>query len=122
MDRDGRTALRGIRYVDLVKRNKKLYLVTDYPEEYKEHLMYLFQNDFIKIFDGKGNLKFEGYYRNVKAINRNLLHVRNSNETTDIYIYVTQKDVFKKYSVDVLGKLEGEIKSSVPYKMLPEIV
>ena len=84
--------------------------------------MYLFQNDFIKIFDGKGNLKFEGYYRNVKAITRNLLHVRNSNETTDVYIYVTQKDVFKKYSVDVLGKLEGEIKSSVPYKMLPELV
>ena len=122
LDRDGRTALRGIRYVDLVKRNKKLYLVTDYPEGYKEHLIYLFQNDYIKIFDGKGNLKFEGYYRNVKAITRNLLHVRNSNETTDVYIYVTQKDVFKKYSIDVLGKIEGEVKSSVPYKMLPDLV
>ncbi|MBQ8418551.1 MAG: hypothetical protein IJX10_07995 [Phascolarctobacterium sp.] len=119
-DREGRTALRGIRYVDLVKRNKKLYLVVDYPEGYKEHLMYLFQNDYIKIFDRKGNTKFEGYYRNVKAITRNLLNVRNSREINDVAIYVTQKDVFKKFNVDVLGKLGGEVKSSVPFKMLSE--
>ena len=66
-------------------------------------------------------MKFEGYYRNVRAMTRNLLNVRNSNETKDVSIYVTQKDVFKKYNVDVLGKLGGEVKSSVPFKLISEL-
>lgn len=117
-DREKRTVLRGIRYVDLVKKNKKLYLVAPYPENYLEHVMYLFQNDYIKICDGKGNEKFTGFYRSIKAVTRNLLNVRGVYADKDEYIYVTQKDIFKKYDVDILGRLGGEIKSSAALEML----
>lgn len=119
-DREKRTALRGIRYVDLAKKNKKLYLAVPYPENYFEHVMYLFQNDYISISDAKGNEKFVGFYRSVKAVTRNLLNVRKVLSDVDEYIYVRQKDVFKKYDVDVLGRLGGEVKSSVPFRMLPQ--
>ena len=119
-DREKRTALRGIRYVDLVKKNKKLYLVAPYPENYLEHVMYLFQNDYIKICDARGNEKFAGFYRSIKAVTRNLINVRETHSDKDEYVYVTQKDVFKKYDVDVLGKLGGVVKGSVPFEVLPQ--
>ena len=119
-DWEKRTALRGIRYVDLVKRDKKLYLAVPYPENYLEHVMYLFPNDYIKICDAKGNEKFAGFYRSVKAVTRNLLNVRKVHAEEDEYVYVTQKDVFKKYDVDILGRIGGEVKSFVPLGILPQ--
>ncbi len=121
-DKEDRTAFRGIRYVDFVKKDKKLYLTVPYPENYLKHIMYLFPNDFIKIFDKQGILKFAGYYRSVRAVTRSLLNVRNGNENKDFAYYVTRKDVFKKYDVDVLGKLGGEVKSFKPFMMLEERV
>ncbi len=119
-DREKKTALRGIRYVDLVKKDKKLFLVASYPENYLEHVMYLFQNDYIKIFDAKGNEKFAGFYRSVKAVTRNLINVRRTHAEDDEFVYVTQRDVFKKYDVDVLGSIGGEVKSSVAFETLPD--
>ncbi len=119
-DKEGGTTFRGIRYVDLVKKNKKMYLAVPYPENYKEHVMYLFKNDYIRIFDGKDQLRFEGYYRSIKAVTRGLLIVRNNNANYDVSYYVTKKDDFKKYDVNILGKIGGEVRKSEPFMMLPE--
>ncbi|MBQ7318502.1 MAG: hypothetical protein IJW91_06255, partial [Phascolarctobacterium sp.] len=102
------------------KQDKKLYLNIPYPKNYREHMMYLFTNDYLRIFDDNGNLKLEGWYRSVRAITRSLLNVRSITGDKDIAYYVTRKDVFKKYYVDVLGKLGGEVKSFKPLTLLEE--
>ena len=120
-DEQNKTALRGIRYVDLVKRNKKLYLVTPYPEDYQEHVMYLFANDYVRLFDESNHLKFEGYFRSVKALTRNQLYFRKNNNSVDESpIAITKKLVVKKYNVDILGNLGGEVKCSEPFMLLIE--
>ena len=103
----GQTILRGIRYVDLQKKNKKLYIISSYPEDYKKHIMYLFANDYIKVFDKDGKIKFNGYYKNN---NSNILEEKT----------ISKKDVVKKYFVDILGKIGGEIKCSVPFLSLKD--
>ena len=119
-DNQNKTALRGIRYVDLVKRNKKLYLTTPYPAGYQEHVMYLFANDYVRIYDGRKRLKFEGYYRSIKAIKERRLYFKNNNSSSDIDKTIAQKDTIKKYNVDIIGNLGGEVKCSEPFMLLPE--
>lgn len=109
------TILRGIRYVDLKKKNKKLYLITPYPEDYQKHIMYLFANDYIKIFDNIGNIKFSGYYRGIKNSKANRIYCKNNNCNLMEDKTIGKKDVVKKYYVDILGKIGGEIKCSVPF-------
>lgn len=109
------TILRGIRYVDLKKKNKKLHLITPYPEDYQEHIMYLFANDYIKIFDNIGNIKFSGYYRGIKNSKANRIYCKNNNCNLMEDKTIGKKDVVKKYYVDILGKIGGEIKCSVPF-------
>ena len=119
-DKQNKTAFRGIRYVDLVKRNKKLYLVTPNPEDYQEHVMYLFANDYMRICDENNGLKYEGYYRSTKNVNRNLLYIRSNNSNSDEIVSITKKDKVKKYNVDILGNLGGEVKCSEPFMLLIE--
>ena len=118
--KDGKNNLRGIRYADLIKRDKKLYLKYPYPEDYKQHKMYLFANDYLEVFDGKGKLKFAGYYKSVHVINRATLYccITNSNIRQDCII--GKKDTIKKYSIDILGHKGGEIKCSAPFMLLTE--
>ena len=117
-DNQNKTALRGIRYVDLVKRNKKLYLATPYPAGYQEHVMYLFANDYVRIYDGRNRLKFEGYYRSTKNVKEKRLYFRNNNSSSDIDKTIAQKDTIKKYNIDILGNLGGEVKFSEPFMLL----
>ena len=121
-DTNGATQLRGIRFIDLLKQNKKLYLRTPYPENYQKHVMYLFANDYIRIIDRKGKEKFSGYYKSVKNIYRGLLYVKVNNSNELINISITQKDIIKKYNLDILGKMGGEIECSVPFTSLVEKV
>lgn len=114
------TILRGIRYVDLKKKNKKLYLITPYPEDYQEHIMYLFANDYIKVFDKDGKIKFNGYYKSIKNVNRNAIYYKNNNSNILEEKTISKKDVVKKYFVDILGKIGGEIKCSVPFLSLKD--
>lgn len=116
----GQTILRGIRYVDLQKKNKKLYIISSYPEDYKKHIMYLFANDYIKVFDNDGKIKFNGYYKSIKNVNRNAIYYKNNNSNILEEKTFSKKDVVKKYSVDILGKIGGEIKCSVPFLSLEE--
>ena len=117
-DNQNKTALRGIRYVDLVKRNKKLYLATPYPAGYQEHVMYLFANDYVRIYDNRNRLKFEGYYRGVEAITRKKFQMRFANANKNIIVSIIKTDEVKKCNVDILGNLGGEVKCSEPFMLL----
>lgn len=118
-DKQDATKVRGIRYVDLVKREKKLYLRTPYPEDFKEHVMYLFANDYIKILSRNGETKFEGYYRSVKNINTGYLYAKANNDNDLAIIGIARKDSIVKYNVDIFGKIGGEVKCSAPFMSLP---
>ena len=113
------TILRGIRYVDLKKKNKKLHLITPYPEDYQKH-MYLFANDYIKIIDNVGGIKFSGYYRSIKSAKANRIYCKNNNNNLIEDKTISKKDIIKKYYVDILGKIGGEIKCSVPFLSLKD--
>ena len=114
------TILRGIRYVDLKKKNKKLHLITPYPEDYQKHIMYLFANDYIKIIDNVGDIKFSGYYRSIKSAKANRIYCKNNNNNLIEDKTISKKDIIKKYYVDILGKIGGEIKCSVPFLSLKD--
>lgn len=114
------TILRGIRYVDLKKKNKKLHLITPYPEDYQKHIMYLFANDYIKIIDNVGGIKFSGYYRSIKSAKANRIYCKNNNNNLIEDKTISKKDIIKKYYVDILGKIGGEIKCSVPFLSLKD--
>lgn len=117
---DGKNNLRGIRYADLVKRDKKLYLKYPVPADYKQHKMYLFADDYIEVFDGKGKMKFTGYYNSVHNINQKKLWVKFNNTNILVDKGIAKNDTIKKYSIDILGHKGGEIRCSVPFMLLTE--
>lgn len=119
-DNKNATQVRAIRYVDLVKRDKKLWLSCAYPEDYQRHVMYLFANDYIRIFNSEGVLKFEGYYKSVKNIFRNYIYAKTNNSNSATVISIAKKDIVKKFDVDILGKTGGEVKCSAPFMSLKE--
>lgn len=117
---DDGISLRGIRYVDLKKQYKKLCINVSCPKDYKNHIMYLFNNDYIAIFDKNNNLKFNGYYKGLKSVNNRFIYVKNNNSNLSEYKTIGKKDIIKKYYVDILGKIGGEIKCSVPFLSLKD--
>ncbi|MEA4872407.1 MAG: hypothetical protein VB076_06315, partial [Synergistaceae bacterium] len=113
----------GIRYVDIIKKDKKLFIKQEIlPKDYREHICYLFKNDYVKIYDGKGKIKFSGYYNSVKTIGRNLFYCKPINFTEDQQVSITQNDLIKKYSIDILGRKGGEIKCFAPLSLIQENV
>ena len=82
--------------------------------------MYLFANDYIEVFSDDGNLKFKGYYKSVEAITRNLLTYKFNNSTKELHKRIGKKDIVKKYYIDIIGKIGGEIKCSVPFLSLKD--
>lgn len=124
----GNTKITALKYNDIIKKNGKLYLKQDYkfPEDYREHLMYLYSGDFISV-ENK-NSKYYGYYVSVKNINRNLLNIDECFYENKVIDYkkrieraITERSIVKKYYIDILGKIGGEIyKCGEPLSYLPE--
>ena len=120
-DKDGNTAVCGVRFVDVVKKGKKLYRKEEsLPENYSEHVMYLFPGDYIRVIDGKGKLKFEGYYVSVKTMGRSQFYFKESNISDSVVESIARKDSVRKVYVDILGKIGGEVKCSEPLPCIPE--
>lgn len=121
-DQKGNTKTYGIRYVDIVRKNKKLYLKDSaLPSDYCKHIMYLFKNDYIKVFNKKDNsLKFEGFYQAVKNINQGRYYFKSNNRSDSELKTIGEKDIVKKYDVSILGRIGGEIKCSEPLSLISE--
>ncbi|MGP1470472.1 MAG: type II CRISPR RNA-guided endonuclease Cas9 [Schwartzia sp. (in: firmicutes)] len=120
-DIKGKTRSRGIRYIDLVKKGKKLYLKEkEPPAGYEKHIMYLFAGDYIEAFDGKGVCYLRGTYYSVDSIKKQCFSFKCGNEEKSTVVKLKTKGVIKKYSVDLLGHKGGEIRCSVPLSSIPE--
>lgn len=135
----GETGLSFIKMTDIVKKYKKLYLRPDYtyPQDYAEHIMYLFQGDYLEITKRKELRR--GYYISVENANQKMLKLTRGSTantlsglkstSTDIATKklrnevcgIVKKDTVKKYEIDILGKKSGEIKKcGEPLSLLPE--
>ena len=116
-DKEGKTRTWGIRFVDIVKKNKKLYLKkSSCPQDYGIHQMYLFKNDYIVIKDKAGKIKFQGYYKSAYNVNENRYYYAadNTPQVAKKSFTISSGDTIKKYHMDVLGRIGGEIRCSEP--------
>ena len=110
-----------LEFCEYLKKDKKLRRKTEsLPEDYCSHVMYLFSGDYITITNGKGNLKFKGYYSSVYTINQSTFYCKPNNQSNAIVKAIAQNDTVKKYVVDLLGKLGGEIRCSEPLPFVGE--
>ncbi len=120
-DRDGKTKIYGIRFVDLIRRDGKLYQKAEsYPNDYEKHVTYLFQNDYVRILNGKNEVKFEGYYCSVYNINQSQLRFKKPNTKDQIAKSIALNDRIMKVDVSILGKIGGEIRCSEPFPSIGE--
>ena len=118
--KDNKTALRGLRYVDFKLKDKKLLLIKSNPDNYDRHIMYLFKHDYIVVYNKKGGEKARGFYSSVKAITRDQLYLKNNNTNVENIFTIKKDDTVKKYYVDILGQIGGEIKCSAPFLSITE--
>ena len=135
----GETGLSFIKMTDIVKKHKKLYLRPDYtyPQDYAEHVMYLFQGDYLEITKRKEVRR--GYYIAVENANQKMLKLTRGSTVNTLsglkstskelankklrneVCGIVKKDIVKKYEIDILGKKSGEIKKcGEPLSLLPE--
>ena len=135
-DAEGHDKVWGIRYVDLIRRRKKLYLKNDMlPEGYKSHVCYLFPNDYIEA-EVSGKIEFRGFYQSVYNINAKRFYVKEINNSGSSAAYVKNTEnssdsqtnpktknrtpsialkkgmKLHKYAIDLLGRKGGEIDES----------
>ena len=116
-DRNGFTRTTGIAFSEITIQDGKVCLKESYrdPEDYGEHCLYLFTNDYIRITkttkQGQEK-KFEGYYRAVANINQSRFsYVRyNSPMKRGEVVIIAQKDTVEKFEVDPIGRVGGKIK------------
>ena len=126
----GKTSITGIKYTDIVNKDKKLYLKPcyRYPEDYAEHTMYLFKGDYIEIFqknvkDSSSKVKRRGFYLSVYNINeKRICMTKNNSRRNSENCNIAQKDNIEKYYIDILGKKRGVIKKKCgePLSLLRE--
>lgn len=121
MDQNDKLRTRGVRYVDVVKIGKKLYMKAEsIPKDYKEHVMYLFKNDYIRVRSKKGNIKFEGYYQSVKTIQRSEFYFNILNDTKAIVKGIGKGDSIEKVDISITGKRGGVVRCSEPLSLIVE--
>ena len=116
--------MRGITYADLVKSGGKLYFsercVT--PDDYAEHVMYLYKWDYIEVTDKNGYLKFHGYVVGAYNVNERRLYFAfdNTQMQSRKALTISKEDKVRKISIDLLGKKGGEISCGEPLLSIRE--
>ena len=119
-DTKGNTRWRGIRYTDIKRKDKKLYLCCAYPEDYQSHVMYLFKNDYIVVYNRKGEETKRGFYQAIKALSQGQIRIIRDNNAKAEVISLAQSCTVKKYDISILGVIGGEIKCGEPYSLLTD--
>lgn len=116
-DEEGKTRTAGIAFSDIVIQDGRVRLKPAYvrPEGYKEHCLYLFTNDYIRVTKKTKQgeeIKFEGYYRSVASINASKFYSINYNNPLqkNITFYITPKDTVEKFDIDPIGRIGGKIR------------
>jgi CRISPR-associated endonuclease Csn1 len=87
--------------------------------------MYLFSGDYIKVFDSNGKCKFSGFFKFSTILGgkqQRILGAWNNKPyvSSRDYLTLSKTDTVKKYHVDILGHIGGEIKCGKPLSLLKE--
>ena len=83
-------------------------------------MTYLFPNDYVRIVNGKNEVKFEGYYCSVKSNKESLLVFQCANSAQQKRITISSNDRVLKVDVSILGKVGGEVRCSEPFPSIGE--
>lgn len=119
------TCLRGIRRVDITKRNKKIFLSCEYPKNYAKHIMYLFKNEYIEVWDKKGDYKFKGFFKFATILGGYQQRIVGAKlnkpyKPAEDYFTLSKTDTIEKYHIDLLGRKGGKVKCGEPLSLLKE--
>lgn len=105
----GKTKIWGLRYVDMLRKDKKLYLKENVlPADYKSHVCYLYAGDYITVTK-KGTCIFEGVYRSVEALKLNRLSGKIKNHSEISQFSVGGDAEVVKRNIDLSGQLGSAI-------------
>jgi len=122
-DTAGKLQTCGIRYVDLIKKNKKLYRKdASRPDDYSEHVTFLYAKDYIRICKKNGTVKFEGIYKSVDNINQSKLTCIGMTSLDEKTITVGKTDRVFRYNITLLGEKSEEPICSEPLPYISESV
>lgn len=108
----GQTKIWGLRFVDMISYEGKLYLKDDVrPADYARHVMYIFKGEYIKVVT-KGKVVCEGTYQNVEAINEKKLNIKikNTNILQKPIPRIGNKTKVSKYAISLNGCKSGMVK------------
>lgn len=106
----GQTKIWGLRFVDMVSYERKLYLKDGVrPADYARHVMYLFPGEYIEVAKN-GKIVYEGIYQNVYAINEGRLRIKVKNTNALKPIRIGNKIEVFKYAISLNGCKSGVVK------------
>lgn len=108
----GKTKIWGLRFVDMIYYEGKLYLKDGVrPADYARHVMYIFKGEYIKVVT-KGKVVCEGTYQNVEAINEKKLNIKikNTNILQKPIPRIGNKTKVSKYAISLNGCKSGAVK------------
>ena len=106
----GQTKIWGLRFVDMISYEGKLYLKDGVrPADYARHVMYLFPGEYIEV-EKKGKIIYEGTYQNVYNINQGVLRIKVKNTNALKPISIGNKAGVFKYAISLNGCKSGVVK------------
>lgn len=106
----GQTKIWGLRFVDMISYEGKLYLKDGVrPADYARHGMYLFPGEYIEV-EKRGKIVYEGTYQNVYSINQGVLRIKVKNTNALKPISIGNKAGVFKYAISLNGCKFGAVK------------
>lgn len=108
----GQTKIWGLRFVDMISYEGKLYLKNGVrPADYARHEMYLFPGEYIEVEKG-WKIVYEGTYQNVEAIKEKKLNIKikNTNILQKPVPRIGNKTKVSKFAISLNGYKSGMIK------------
>lgn len=106
----GQTKIWGLRFVDMISYEGKLYLKDGVrPADYARHMMYLFPGEYIEV-EKRGKIVYEGTYQNVYSINQGVLRIKVKNTNALKPISIGNKAGVFKYAISLNGCKSGAVK------------
>lgn len=105
----GQTKIWGLRFVDMISYEGKLYLKDGVrPADYARHVMYLFSGEYIEV-EKKGKIVYTGNYQSVANLQQSKLYVTVQNAPTVRVASIAGNAILKKYVITLNGQKTGEI-------------
>ncbi len=117
--KDGSTMMRGIRMSEIKQRGKKLVITGSRPQDYEEHIMYLFKGDYIRMSKGD-SVEFEGYYTSIYDAKARRIYAKGSLGEALDSIGIKKKSTVVKIPITILGERGNAVKCGKPLLLITE--